>query len=497
VTHDNQKMALAPRTKVLGEEYTVTNHVEVTKMAHVYRTTDAIDETFIVTELFDPSIVSRTRDGTITTKGNEWDKQLEKSISDAEQFSRLSHPALEGIMQQSAENGSLYVSSADKNANAATSALKADGSSYQPREVQKIAQTLIELQCYLHDFGVYGIKMVPSAILISDATAAPTLMLRKYIDGTVDYRQVDQTGADDDRVELAITLYQLITGAKPSLDYVALSGNHQKYEAKLLQSIDRCLSNAQNKRFNSSGQWLNFITRGTKSAKQSISFKHLPAAQKATILASLGIIIGCLLLFAGNKFAQQRALAKSLAVEMTASQVSPDWDITFPFEIESSASDNGSSKSIMKRIRDDAAFQSNNPWYSDGTILQAVDGQAPAPDFNFNQVILEQLQSADSSGILVPIASASAKFGAFTVIQSASPEGWILVLSKVRQADLNLFAGDQIVAIDGDKRPVKNIYALREYLNSRLDSADLQTTLSIKTQNNQSAPVVVPMRSFF
>jgi hypothetical protein len=552
---NTNKTALGYDQSLMNGEYKEVQFVEDTPDANVYTALDPLEEPYLITEIFSKSVSTRGPNNTVIPtpqRDTAWANKLKEKTEMVEVFSRLRHPSLEYVVQKFSQNETLYVATQFDNTRTVDRQMADNAYFYQPSEIETVADTLIDLLNYLHAFGVYGVEILPETLLLSDQNASAKVLLRRYIDGTVDLTLGDETSGEDDCRALAATLYQLITRNTHSYPYVPLSGSDTNYSEPLLQGIDRNLSNEKNVGFVSGTEWKSFAqSQSVKTALNDNVAKQVRVlTQRPVFTGSLAAImsLGVLGYIFQDRlisiwFEQtakpelQSSVIDKKTVEVTG--ISEDMlelfrplddlaiggdevqstgntsgngvTLTLPLEAVVTKNSSGNGQLVLKTTSDAIAFKKANPWFEDGVLLKAVNGRRVSGVVNLHALVLAELDRPDAQSIitltvhdavlplerdvaLVPEAKITEKFGPIMLEQIAMFPDWILVVSKIDAGfSSSLRVGDVLVNAGTSQNTLARITDFSQRLLQLEREGKTEIGLSITRQTDRFAFVTLPI----
>lgn len=553
--NNTSKMALGREQTLMNGEYTDVQFVEETPDANVYTALDPLEEPYLITEVFSKSVSIRGPNNTVIPTPQQetvWARKLEEKTAMVEVFSRLRHPSLEYVVQKFSQNETLYVATQLDNTRTVDRQMADNAYYYQPSEIETVADTLIDLLNYLHAFGVYGVEILPETLLLSDQNASGKVLLRRYIDGTVDATLGDETSSEDDCRALAATLYQLITRKTHSYPYVPLAGSDTNYSEPLLQGIDRNLSNEKNVGFVTGTEWKSFAqSQSVKSALNDNVAKQVRVlTQRPIFTGALAAIMSLGVLgyifqdtLTSSWFEQTEKPAFKTIVNDTTktekAEISEDMldlfrplddpapsknesqsagetsdsrvSLKLPLEAVLSKNSSGIDQLVLTTTTDAVAFKKVNPWFENGVLLKAINGRRVSGVINLRALVLAELETPDAPSIitltvhdavlplerdvaLVPDATISEKFGPITVVQQAMFPDWILAVSKIEAGfSSSLRVGDVLVNAGTSQNTLARISDLSQRLLQLEKDGQTEIGLSISRETDRFAFVTLPI----
>jgi hypothetical protein len=489
-------MVFPKNQTLMGGEYAALKLFETAPSGATYRARDPLGDAHLILELVKPSIVFRDKKGRISAlSGKEklWEFFRDTTAKKIEKLSRLNHPALQCIIQKFEENGTQYVTFADELGAHASRSLSSANGFYDSSEITKVATALIGLLDYIHAFEIYGFKIVPKAIALSDADGMPQVLLRKYIDGTVEFELSDATQARDDCVVLAQTLYELLTGQDVPEPYVALRGRVDGYPDGLLQSVDQMLAGSSDQGFENAGQWNTFI-RHQNAAEQPL-LSRIPKVwlwSGAAVLIA-GLAVGGLSMMGGSQSVNDEvSTATQLDVqaggtELPAPKPEISWRMDLPIRVAQSPD---GERLIMSLSDTDADFKQRNPWFVSGDVLRAVDGVAVQEVADFPRLVSDSLPKSKTAIVALTVHDAVlplerevalvfdtvgiSVLGRVVIHQPSHPQGWKLEVAEIESgANASLNVGDEILGFD-------NIVNFAEYLWDQKKTGERTAPIRVK-----------------
>ena len=425
-----------------------------------------------------------------------------------ERLSRLNHPCLSGIVQKFTQDDRLCFSTFALNARALDKLWASNQTHYQSHEVISIAQNLIDLLGYFHSFGIFGVKMAPNAIEIT-SQAQPYLLLRKFIDGSIPFDLRGEADALDDCQQLAITLHALITGKQSNKHWHSLVGRFDDYPASLLAGIDAVLQ-PNTAKPKSAIEWR--LACASPAPQSHLKKLWLVGGITAVLIIGTGVY----LLLASNSSTEPDAGASEQIVipaPILPPTPSVDWSFDLPFAIQDVSTDAEPAKFVMTQRSDIAALKKTNPWFVDGEILRAINGQNLDETATLHENISNALTQSTKPDITLTVHDAilplerqvalslvpkgRVRLGETTFEQRQVGSNWVLNVVETNDANSRLLPNDRLLNSGGNPLLVAGIFAFHQHIHSLKQNGQTTFNLTVLQANGGTRAITVPVSAFY
>jgi hypothetical protein len=505
-------MVFPKNQTLMGGAYGALKLFETAPSGSTYRSYDPLGDPHFIVELIKPDIVSRDKKGQISPlpgKEKLWGFFSQAATKKIELLSRLNHPALQCIIQKFEEKGTHYVTFADEPQARALRSFSSANGFYDPSEITNIATTLIGLLDYIHAFGVYGFKIMPEAIALSDTDGMPQVLLRKYIDGSVEFELADATKAGDDCLVLAETLYGLLTGQDVPEPYFALRDQIDGYPDWLLRSIDQMLASSSDQGFANAAQWNAFLQQQNVAAQPL--FSRIPKVwlwSGAAVFVA-GIALGGLTMVGGSQSVDDgvSTVAQLDAQAADSNLSAPKPEISWRMDLPISVVQSPDGERLLMTLSDaDAEFERRNPWFVSGDVLRAVDGVTVQNVADFPRLLSDSLETSENAIVALIVHDAVlplerevalifdavgvSQLGRVVMHQTSDLQGWKLQVAEISSGlNTSLNVGDEIMGFD-------SIAGFAEYLWGRQKSGETTATVRVKQRDGTMIDRTVSVAHF-
>ena len=150
-------------------------------------------------------------------------------------------------------------------------------------------------------------------------------------------------------------------------------------------------------------------------------------------------------------------------------------------------------------------FKKQNPWFVEGQVLRAIDGEAVATDLDFEQQVSQALAHDHSNGIvtltvhdavlplerevaLVIEANGVSQFGKVKMRQSFNTQGWALQVLEIAP-DLNtaLNVGDTVISVGANVTTIGRLSSFQTYILKQRNAGE--NTLKINVEHSDGSVI--------
>jgi serine/threonine protein kinase len=294
-TFEEHAEDLAPGTKLLGGQYTITNFLNNGGFGITYLAKNSLDRNVVIKECFPDSICKRS--GLLVqprsrTHQNAFSSVVKLFVREAGNQAKLPHPNIAKIHEVFSENNTAYMVIDYVDGADLLDVIEIQ-SGITPKDAEHWLRHSLKALGFVHDAGLLHRDISPDNILINHQNE-PILIdfgaaraqavnqdrvlstLRVVKDGYSPYEFYvngsPQTPASD-LYGLGATFYHVLTGQTPpdsqlrlsalaqgqADTYVPLAGRFPAYPEAMLRAIDMALKVLPNERLQSAQQWLDMM----------------------------------------------------------------------------------------------------------------------------------------------------------------------------------------------------------------------------------------------
>ena len=299
---------LAPGTKLLNGQYTITRYLNSGGFGITYLAKDSLDRNVVIKECF-PAAFSRRTKTVVAARSRAHTAELRSVVQlfvkEARSLSKIVHPNIVAVHQVFEENGTAYM--ALDYVDGLDLQQIVDGQGKMPTPAETVVMTLKLLHAigFIHANDMLHRDISPDNVLIR-ADGEPVLIdfgaareqasesnramsaLRVVKDGYSPqefYIAGSEQGPWSDLYALGATFYHLISGEAPvngqarlaalaedrADPYVKIDGRFPGYPPGYLAAIDQALSTLPKKRMQSAVEWLSMFT-DTRSLSSAVGW---------------------------------------------------------------------------------------------------------------------------------------------------------------------------------------------------------------------------------
>jgi serine/threonine protein kinase len=288
---------LAPGTKLLKGQYTITRYLNSGGFGITYLAKDSLDRDVVIKECF-PSAFSRRSKTVVAARSRAHTAELRSVVQlfvkEARSLSKIVHPNIVAVHQVFEDNGTAYMALDYVDGLDLQQIIDGQGSMPTPAETVTITEKLLHAIGFIHSNDMLHRDISPDNVLISK-TGEPVLIdfgaareqastsnramsaLRVVKDGYSPqefYIAGSEQGPWSDLYALGATFYHMISGEAPVNGqarlaalaedrpdpYVKLDGRFEGYPPGFLAAIDKALSTLPKQRVQSAVEWLSMFT---------------------------------------------------------------------------------------------------------------------------------------------------------------------------------------------------------------------------------------------
>lgn len=288
---------LAPGTKLLKGQYTITRYLNSGGFGITYLAKDSLDRDVVIKECF-PAAFSRRSKTVVAARSRAHTAELRSVVQlfvkEARSLSKIVHPNIVAVHQVFEDNGTAYMALDYVDGLDLQQIIDGQGPMPTPAETVVITEKLLHAIGFIHANDMLHRDISPDNVLIS-STGEPVLIdfgaareqastsnramsaLRVVKDGYSPqefYIAGSEQGPWSDLYALGATFYHMIAGEAPVNGqarlaalaedrpdpYVKLDGRFEGYPPGFLAAIDKALCTLPKQRVQSAVDWLSMFT---------------------------------------------------------------------------------------------------------------------------------------------------------------------------------------------------------------------------------------------